>query len=328
MKILKIIGSKVAYAFYSLPRILFINFYRSFLRIRISNPKKIPRDHSVIFAFNHTTGADPIIALSALRRKIYFIADSERFTNRFTTFFMRKCANSTPIFKNETRKNIKSFKELFSISMDKRIFFGIFPEGDLYKKGKFGKFHDGAAYLSFKTKIPIVPVYMHNLNLGPTDEGWVERHPVFEGIASLFTNTFRRIHVFFGDPIDPMAENIMEELSGLTDKKEYKNILDKITKQLEKEFLELKEEAEIFSISKNSERINNSQIKNSTSPQKPAVILPDNSKVENIKAKKIRVLNNNAGKPQIAPALENLNPDELVSFKQDEELIVSPANAK
>jgi 1-acyl-sn-glycerol-3-phosphate acyltransferase len=245
MKILKLIGNKVANAFYSLPRVLFINFYRSFLRIRITNPKKIPSDHAVIFAFNHTTGADPIIALGALRRKIHFLADSGRFTNNFTAFFMRRFANCTPVFQKEAVKNIKSFKELLLISSNKKVSFGIFPEGDLFKKGKFGKFHDGAAYLSFKTKIPIIPVYMHNVSLGPTDEGWVGRHPVFEGIASLFMNTYRRIHVFIGDPIDPMAEKIMEELSDLTDKNEYKKIIDKITEELEKEFLELKEEAEI-----------------------------------------------------------------------------------
>ena len=244
MKILRLIGYKIANAFYSLPRVMFINFYRSFLRISISDSKKIPKDHSVIFAFNHTTGADPIIALGALKRKICFLADSERFTNRFTTFFMRRFANSIPVFKQQAEKNIKSFKELFKISKNKKIFFGVFPEGNLFKKGKFGEFRDGAAYLSFKTKIPIVPVYMHNVSLGPKNESWVGRHPVFEGIASLFMNTYRRIHVYIGDPIDPMAENIMGELKELTDKEEYKKIIDKITRELEKEFLELKEEAE------------------------------------------------------------------------------------
>ena len=244
MKILRLIGNKIANAFYSLPRILFINFYRSFLRLRISNPKKIPKNRSVIFAFNHTTGADPIIALGALKRKICFLADSERFTNRFTTFFMRRFANSIPVFKQQAEKNIRSFKELLKISKNKKIFFGVFPEGNLFKKGKFGDFKDGAAYLSFKTKIPIVPVYMHNVSVGPTNESWVGRHPVFEGIASLFMNTYRRIHVYIGDPIDPIAENIMEELKELTDKNEYKRIIEKITLELEKEFLELKEEAE------------------------------------------------------------------------------------
>lgn len=76
---------------------------------------------------------------------------------------------------------------------------------------------------------------MHNISLRPTNESWVGRHPVFEGIASLFMNTYRRILVFIGDPIDPMSENIMEELKELTDKKEYKKIIDKITEELKKE---------------------------------------------------------------------------------------------
>lgn len=48
-------------------------------------------------------------------------------------------------------------------------------------------------------------------------------------------NTYMRIYAFIGDPIDPMAENIMEELKELTDKKEYKKIIDKITEELKKE---------------------------------------------------------------------------------------------
>ncbi len=300
MKILKLIGSKISSALYSLPRILFINFYRAFLRIKFSNSKKIPPNHSVIFAFNHTTGADPIIALGALKRKIYFVADSQRFTNRLTNFFMRRFANSIPVFQEDAQKNVKSFKELFSISKRKKIFFGIFPEGDLFKKGKFGKFKDGAAYLSFKTKIPIVPVYLHNVSTGPAQEGWFGRHPVFEGIASLFMNTYRRIHVFIGDPIDPMAENIMEELKELTDKNEYKLIIDAITKELEKGFLELKQEAEIFSISKKAGQLNRSaRIHRPARIQNPAVMQK-----------------------------HSLEQKAVLDFDEDEGLIMNPADAQ
>jgi len=328
MKIVKLIGNKFAYAFYNLPRILFINFYRSFLRIRISNPKKIPNNHAVIFAFNHTTGADPIIALGALRRKIHFLADSERFTNSFTAFFMRKFADSTPVFQREAWKNFKSFKELLLISTNKKISFGIFPEGDLFKKGKFGKFHDGAAYLSFKTKIPIVPVYMHNVSLGPTDEGWVGRHPVFEGIASLFMNTYRRIHVFIGDPIDPMAENIMEELSSLADKNEYKKIIDKITEELKKEFLELKEEAEIFSISgKPSQPTESFQAGKSARVQKSGILIADKSETISVKTKSAIADNSITGQ-LTTPGYDNINNDNILDFGGDEELIVNPATAK
>jgi 1-acyl-sn-glycerol-3-phosphate acyltransferase len=329
MKILKLIGNKIANAFYSLPRVLFINFYRSFLRIRITNQKKIPNGHAVIFAFNHTTGADPIIALGALRRKIHFLADSGRFTNSFTAFFMRKFANSTPVFQKEARKNIKSFKELLLISSNKKVSFGIFPEGDLFKKGKFGKFHDGAAYLSFKTKIPIVPVYMHNVSLGPTNESWVGRHPVFEGIASLFMNTYRRIHVFIGDPIDPIAENIMEELSDLTDKNEYKKIIDKITEELKKEFLELKEEADILSISGKSALPAESLLAGKPARvQKSGILITDNSKTNNMKTKSAITGNSITGQLKTSPGCEDININDFMDFGEDEELIAGPAAAK
>jgi len=63
----------------------------------------------------------------------------------------------------------------------------------------------------------------------------LEDIPFLKELASLFMNTYRRIHVFIGDPIDPMSENIMEELKELTDKKEYKKIIYKITEELKKE---------------------------------------------------------------------------------------------
>ncbi|MBM3708392.1 MAG: 1-acyl-sn-glycerol-3-phosphate acyltransferase [Actinobacteria bacterium] len=244
---LKEIDNKILNFLFSIPKFLFINFFRLFIvRIKVFEPKKIPRDRSAIFAFNHTTGADPIIVLGAIRRKIYFMADSERFSNKFTTFFMRKFTNSIPVFKNEFLKNTKSFKELFDISKGKKIFFGIFPEGDLFKKDIFGKFKGGAAYLSYKTRIPIIPVYIHNIHKGPGEDTWCGRHPVFEGISSLFMNTFRRIHIFIGEPIDPMAENILNDFKELTDKNEYKKIINKITKELEEEFTDLKKEANVL----------------------------------------------------------------------------------
>lgn len=256
MQKLKKINRKTLNALYNIPRILFISFFRFFVvRIKVFEPKKIPRDKSAIFAFNHTTGADPLIVLGAIRRKIYFIADSERFNTKFTAFFMRKFTNSIPIFKNEFLKNTKSFKELFNISKSKKIFFGIFPEGDLIKKDIFGKFKGGAAYLSYKTKLPIIPVYIHNIHKGPGEDTWCGRHPVFEGITSIFMNTFRRINIFIGEPIDPMAESIYEDFRELTDKNEYKKIIDKITKELEEEFVELKNEANnLFSKNKVKQR--------------------------------------------------------------------------
>jgi 1-acyl-sn-glycerol-3-phosphate acyltransferase len=262
MRFLKKTLSGILNFFYGIPRFVIINSYRMTLRIKISGFKKIPREHSAIFAFNHTNGADPFIVLSTIRKKIYFLTDSERFSNRLTSFFMRRFTNSIPVFKKEFNKNFKSFKELFDISKGKKIFFGIFPEGELFKNDIFGKFKNGAAYLSYKTQIPIIPVYLHNLHKGAAKGSWFDRHPVFEGISAIMLNTFRRVHVFIGDPIDPMAENIIEDFSEIADKKEYKKIIDKITAALEKEFNELKDEAESLVNIKEKELMDNGTFKN------------------------------------------------------------------
>jgi 1-acyl-sn-glycerol-3-phosphate acyltransferase len=243
MKKLKIFSGRISELFYNIPRFLLIHSYRLCISIRIFNPKKMPEGKPVIFAFNHTTGADPIIVLGALRKKIYFVAASSNFKNKFTNFFMRRFGNSIPVFKDQFSKNIKSFKELFVISKKNKVFLGIFPEGELNRGKSFKNFKGGTAYLSFKTKLPIIPVYIHNLR-GPNEKSWFGRNDVPEGILSLVMNTFRRINLFIGEPIDPMAENIVEDLKEITDKNVYKKAIEIINNELEKEFCKLRDEAD------------------------------------------------------------------------------------
>jgi 1-acyl-sn-glycerol-3-phosphate acyltransferase len=244
MKIIKDLIKKISDFFYSVPVILFINFYKLFTRTRVFNTKRLPRGKSVILAINHTADADPIILLAAIKRKICFIAESENFGNWLTSFFMRKFANCVPVFKEQLTKNVKSFKELFYILNKKNVFFGIFPEGELNKKAGFKPFYKGAAYFSYKTKLPIIPIYMHNLNRGPDSKKWIWINRITRGILSLIINAFRKINIFIGEPINPIAESIIEDFKDFTDPGTYKKIIDNINNALEKEFLELESEAD------------------------------------------------------------------------------------
>jgi 1-acyl-sn-glycerol-3-phosphate acyltransferase len=234
---------KILDFFYSIPRVLFIKFYRLLVRIRVFGIKKVPLNHSAILAVNHATGADPIILLGAIGKKIYFVASSRNFGTKFTDFFMRKFTNSIPIFKDRFTKNSSTFKELFSIAKKGNALFGIFPEGKLNKGGKLEPFHRGAAYLSFKTSIPIIPVYIHNIKKGVNPKSFIARSNVAEGIISIIANTFNRINVFIGDPIKPTAEKIVDDFMGLIDTKNYKDAIDDLNKELVKEFSDLEKEA-------------------------------------------------------------------------------------
>ena len=234
---------KIADFFFSIPRVLFINFFKLFVRIRVFDQSKIPKDSSAILAINHTTGADPIVLLGAVRKKIYFIASAKNFGSRFTDFFMRRFTNSFPIHKEHFMKNAATFKELFIISRKKNVLFGIYPEGRLNKEGKLDSFQKGAAYLSYKTRLPIIPIYMHNLRKGVHPESFIAKSNVAEGIISIIANTFQRINVFIGDPINPTAENIIDDFKDLVDPKNYKSSIDEINRALIEEFSELQDEA-------------------------------------------------------------------------------------
>ncbi|NQT67257.1 MAG: 1-acyl-sn-glycerol-3-phosphate acyltransferase [Actinobacteria bacterium] len=235
---------KISDFFYSIPVILFINFYKLFTRTRVFNTKRLAGRKSVILAINHTADADPIILLAAIKKKICFIAESENFGNWLTSFFMRKFANCVPVFKKQLEKNAKSFKELFYILNKKNVFFGIFPEGELNKKNGFKKFKNGAAYLSYKTKLPIIPIYIHNTNRGSDSKRWILTNRITRGIISLIINTFRKINIFIGEPINPTAENIIEDFKDFADPGTYKKIINNINEALKEEFLELASEAD------------------------------------------------------------------------------------
>ncbi len=239
---------KISDFFYSVPRILFTYFYRIFLRIRFFNRERLPVNRSAILALNHSTDADPIILLGALKKKIYFFAENENFDTWVSNFFMRKFANCIPVFKSQFSRNIKSFKELFNISNKDNVLFGIYPEGVINKKTNFRQFRKGAAYFSYKTKLPIIPIYMHNTNKGPDSKRWIWTNRITRGIISITINTFRRINFFIGEPIDPIAENIIKDFKDLDDEKSYRQIIENINQALKEEFIELRREAdELFS---------------------------------------------------------------------------------
>ncbi len=236
--------TKIADFFFSIPRVLLINYFKLFVRIRVFDHNKIPRDSSAILAINHTTGADPIVLLGAVGKKIYFIASAKNFGSRITNFFMRRFANSFPIHKEHFMKNAATFKELFTISRKKNVLFGIYPEGRLNKDDKLDSFQKGAAYLSYKTRLPIIPIYMHDLRKGVHPDSFIAKSNVAEGIISIIANTFQRINVFIGDPINPTAEDIIDDFKDLTDLKNYRATINEINRALIEEFSELQDEAD------------------------------------------------------------------------------------
>lgn len=89
---------------------------------------------------------------------------------------MSKITGSISIYQVDYAKNIPILKKIFATSAKEKISLGTFPEGDVYKKDRFGKFNKGAAYISYKLKWPIIPVYIHNMRRGPDVDSFIGRN--------------------------------------------------------------------------------------------------------------------------------------------------------
>lgn len=67
------------------------------------------------------------------------------------------------------------------------------------------------SFLSYKTKMPIIPIYIHNIFKGPSKKNWFGRNSVKEGIITLIINKFKKVNIFIGDSINPTVDNIILE---------------------------------------------------------------------------------------------------------------------
>ncbi|MDD3520875.1 MAG: lysophospholipid acyltransferase family protein [Actinomycetota bacterium] len=233
---------KINEFFYSFPRIIIVNIFKIIIRIRVFNYERIPVNRQVIFAINHVTGADPILILAGLKKKLVFLAISDDFKTKFTNFFFRKVGNAVPVFQKDLYKNFSSFKEIFENLKTKKVSLAIFPEGKLNKTDVYDDFKKGTAYFAYKSKLSIIPIYIQGVR-GLKAGTRAENNKVSEGISALAINLFRRINIFVGNPIDPIAENIISDFKNPDTNKNYREIVDDIHEQLEEDFWELQYEA-------------------------------------------------------------------------------------
>ena len=227
---------------YSLPRIIIVNVFKVIIRIKVFNYERIPVNRQVIFAINHITGADPILILAGLGKKIVFLAISDNFRTKFTNFFFRKVGNAMPVFQKNFYKNFASFKETLGSLKKQETNLAVFPEGKLNKTDVYNSFRKGAAYFSYKTRLPIIPVYIQGVR-GLKAGTRAETNKVSEGIMALVLNLFRRINIFIGSPIDPIAQSIISDFTDKNKNRNYREIVDNIHENMEKNYWSLQNEA-------------------------------------------------------------------------------------
>lgn len=147
-----------------------------FFQMRVrgkENYKKIKS--GFILISNHTSNWDPVILGDAIRgRHVVYMAKEELFSNRVAAFFLRQL-HAIPLSRGAG--DVTAVKTALRVLRDGNIL-GIFPEGTRTKSGRIEEFENGAALLSLRADVPVLPAYIQG------------------GYRFL-----RRVTVWFGEPI-------------------------------------------------------------------------------------------------------------------------------
>ncbi len=180
---------------------------RPFIRIRYVGTENIPKKGRVILCSNHVSYFDPVALSMGVKRKIYYMAKSEFFTDYgFAVKCFFKICGVFPVKRNSSDTNaVHSAEEILK---NNRIV-GIFPQGGISNDRKGFSPKAGVAMLAVKTATAVVPASIY-----------------FEGKIRLFT----QITVRFGQVLIPSKDSSVKSARIFS-----KKIKEVILSQLEAE---------------------------------------------------------------------------------------------
>lgn len=167
---------------YKIACFLFTKLIRPLLDLTIEGTENLPPP-PFILSGNHFNWSDPLFMVLLTKNPIFFMGKAELFKNPLSSSFFRSLAGF-PVRRREMDR--KAIEEAITILKRKGVLV-LFPEGTRSISGEIGFFNAGAAYLSLKTEVPIVPV------------GIKGTHQV--GIISFFIPKKHKFHLKVGKPL-------------------------------------------------------------------------------------------------------------------------------
>lgn len=200
---------------YFLLRLLAVlSLERFFNKLIVEHAEKVNYDLPTIFVANHpNTMMDALIVGYAIKKRIFFIAKSTLFSNRFTSWFLTK-AGIIPIHRRQDDpammiQNEEVFEKLYSYLEAGRPFL-IFPEGISKADRRLHRIKTGTARIAFEVEerndfqlgVQIVPIGLN-----------------YSDIERFHSNVYCR----FGRPIlpkdyrDDYREDSVQAVNKLTD---------------------------------------------------------------------------------------------------------------
>ena len=158
-------------------------------RVRVEGRHHIPRSGAVVLAGNHTSQVDPVIIGVAAGRELWYLAKAELFSIPLLGKLIRDL-HAMPVDRRRgDRSALLAWTEILKSGHPVLIF----PEGRRNKKPGLLRPRPGIGMLVYRTRAPVVPVYISgSVNIWKTMIG------------------FDRLQVRFGKPISFDFERLPE----------------------------------------------------------------------------------------------------------------------
>jgi len=144
--------------FYSFVKNMFKLFFKVYNRLEVYGLDKIPRGIQVIVAANHASYVDPPLVGGVFPGRLRILAKESLFRVPMLGFFIR-ALGAIPVKREDGQKSGAVMKNLLSLLSDGKSVL-LFPEGTRSPDGRLKPLEAGVAYLSVKTGVPVLPVYV------------------------------------------------------------------------------------------------------------------------------------------------------------------------
>jgi len=143
--------------FYFLVKNSFRITFGLYNRLEVAGSENIP-DYPVIVASNHASNIDPPLIGGVFPRRLRYLAKESLFKNPLLGFLIASLG-AIPVKREDAQSAGAVLKLLLEqLRLGESIL--LFPEGSRSKDGKLQPLEGGAAFLSVKSGVPILPVYI------------------------------------------------------------------------------------------------------------------------------------------------------------------------
>jgi 1-acyl-sn-glycerol-3-phosphate acyltransferase len=143
--------------FYFIVKNLFYIFHTIYNRLEVRGRGNIP-DAPVIVASNHASNIDPPLIGGVCKRRLRYLAKASLFRNPVLGFCIRSLG-AIPVTREDSQRAGVVMKLMLDRLRDGESVL-VFPEGSRSRDGKLQPLEGGAAFLSVKSGVPILPVYI------------------------------------------------------------------------------------------------------------------------------------------------------------------------